>query len=172
METKKKILIVDDDIDVITIVTAILEKEGYEVLSANDKIQGFKKAWSEKPDMAILDVMMTTQFEGFEMAKELSENPEFGNMPVVMLSSIDIMTTTKPSVQEMARLFRQDPNYKELDVILLKDTVTGNAGIDYKSEDGTSVWLPVNGFLKKPVEPKLLRAEVERQLAKKAVKTA
>ena len=69
METKK-ILIVDDDIDVITVVKAILNKEGYEVIYANDKIEGIKKAWAEKPDMAILDVMMTTHFEGFEMAKE------------------------------------------------------------------------------------------------------
>jgi CheY-like chemotaxis protein len=76
METKK-ILIVDDDIDIITVVKAILSKEGYNVISASDKIEGFKLAYKEKPDMAILDVMMTTQYEGFELAKEFSENPEF-----------------------------------------------------------------------------------------------
>ena len=172
METKK-ILIVDDDIDVITVVKAILNKEGYEVLSANDKIEGFKKAWSAKPDMAILDVMMTTHFEGFEMAKELSENPEFKNMPVMMLSSIDILTTTKPSVQEMAREFRMDPNYSELDVLLIKDVVSGNAGVDYRSEDSPSVWLKVDGFLRKPVEADKLINEVKSLLKKHAaVKTA
>jgi CheY-like chemotaxis protein len=161
METKK-ILIVDDDIDVIAIVKAILNKAGYEVISANDKIEGFKKAWTEKPDMAILDVMMTTHFEGFELAKELSENPEFKNMPVMMLSSIDILTTNKPSVQEMAREFRQDPDYRELDVLLIKDVITGNAGVDYKSEEGPSVWLKVDGFLRKPVESDKLINEVKQ----------
>lgn len=163
METKK-ILIVDDDIDVITVVKAILNKEGFEVVTANDKIEGIKKAWAEKPDMAILDVMMTTHFEGFEMAKELSENPEFNAMPVMMLSSIDILTTSKPSVQEMAREFRMDPNYRELDVLLIKDIVTGNAGIDYRSEEGPSVWLKVDGFLKKPVEAEKLIKEIKTHL--------
>ena len=60
METKK-ILIVDDDIDVITIIETILKKEGYTVISANDKKEGMKKIREEKPDLAILDVMMTTQ---------------------------------------------------------------------------------------------------------------
>lgn len=166
METKK-ILIVDDDIDVITVVKAILNKEGYEVVSANDKIEGIKKAWSEKPDFAILDVMMTTHFEGFEMAKELSENPEFSNMPVMMLSSIDILTTSKASVQEMAREFRLDPNYRELDVLLIKDVVSGNAGIDYRNEDGSSIWLKVDGFLRKPVEADKLTAEIRSLMEKK-----
>lgn len=167
METKK-ILIVDDDIDVITVVKAILKNNGYEVVSANDKIEGIKKAWTEKPDLAILDVMMTTHFEGFEMAKELSENPDFNKMPVMMLSSIDILTTTKPSVQEMAREFRQDPNYRELDVLLIKDVVSGNAGVDYKSEEGPSVWLKVDGFLRKPVEADKLLTEIKSLLDKKA----
>ncbi|MDT8392953.1 MAG: response regulator [Bacteroidales bacterium] len=170
METKK-ILIVDDDIDVITVVKAILTNNGYEVVSANDKIEGIKKAWTEKPDLAILDVMMTTHFEGFEMAKELSENPDFNKMPVMMLSSIDILTTTKPSVQEMAREFRQDPNYRELDVLLIKDVVSGNAGVDYKSEEGPSVWLKVDGFLRKPVEAEKLLAEIQLLLDKKAKAT-
>lgn len=166
METKK-ILIVDDDIDVIAVVSAILNKEGYEVISANDKIEGIKKAWSEKPDMAILDVMMTTHFEGFEMAKELSQNPEFKNMPVLMQSSIDILTTTKPSVQEMAREFRNDPSYRELDVLLIKDVITGNAGIDYRSEEGPSVWLSVDGFLRKPIEAEKLISEVKSLIENK-----
>lgn len=162
----KKILIVDDDIDIISVVKAILEKEGHEVITASNKIDGFKKAWSEKPDMAILDVMMTTHYEGFELAKEFSQNPEFEKMPVLMLTSIDVLTTTKPYVQAMAREFRDNPNYSELDVILLKDVISGNAGIDYKSEDGSTIWLNVDGFLKKPVESAKLISEVKNLLTK------
>jgi len=162
-----KILLVDDDVDVINISQAILEKEGYEVISANNKIDGYKKAWAEKPDLAILDVMMTTHYEGFELAREFSENPEFNNMPVLMSTSIEVLTTSKPYVQAMAREFRKDPEYKELNVILLKDVVTDNAGIDYKSEDGTTIWLNVDGFLKKPVEISTLIPEVKRLLNSK-----
>ncbi len=170
METKK-ILIVDDDIDIITVVKAILSKEGYTVINASDKIEGFKLAYREKPDLAILDVMMTTQYEGFELAKEFSENPEFEHMPVLMMTSIDVLTTTKPSVQEMAREFRQDPNYRELDVILVRDVITGKAGVDYRTEKGPSVWLPVDGFLRKPVDGKKLVPEVARILELKHAKT-
>lgn len=169
METKK-ILIVDDDIDVITVVQAILSKEGYNVISASDKVEGFKMAYREKPDLAILDVMMTTQFEGFELAKEFSENPEFENMPVLMMTSIDVLTTTKSSVQEMAREFRQDPSYRELDVLLIKDVITGKAGVDYRTEKGPSVWLPVDGFLRKPVDGKKLVPEVARLMELKHAK--
>jgi CheY-like chemotaxis protein len=112
---------------------------------------------------------MTTQFEGFELAKEFSENPEFKNMPVLMMTSIDVLTTTKPSVQEMAREFRQDPNYRELDVLLVRDVITGKAGVDYRTEKGPSVWLPVDGFLRKPVDGKKLLPAVESLLAAKHV---
>ena len=161
METKK-ILIVDDDIDIITVVKAILSREGYTIISASDKIEGFKMAYKEKPDLAILDVMMTTQFEGFELAREFSENPEFEHMPVLMMTSIDVLTTTKSAVQEMAREFRKDPNYRELDVLLIRDIITGKAGVDYRTEKGPSVFLPVDGFLRKPVDAKKLIPEVAR----------
>ncbi|HNX06806.1 MAG TPA: response regulator [Bacteroidales bacterium] len=166
METKK-VLIVDDDIDVITIIETILQKEGYKVIAANDKIEGMKKIKEEKPDLAILDVMMTTHYEGFELAKEITDNPELSNMPVLMQTSIDILTTTKPDVQAMAREFRKNPGFKDLHVILVKDINTGKAGVDYLSEDGKSIWFPVDGFIRKPVDVKRLLPEITRILGEK-----
>lgn len=140
----QKILIVDDDIDVINVLTTILENEGYEVLSAFDKKEGLKLAHNEKPDMAILDVMMTTHYEGFELAKELSEDEALKKIPVLMQTSIDVLETTKESVREMAREFRSDARYRELQVILLRDVISGKAGVDYRAKDGRSIWLPVD----------------------------
>jgi hypothetical protein len=85
-------------------------------------------------------------------------------MPVLMMTSIDVLTTTKSAVQEMAREFRKDPNYRELDVLLIRDVISGKAGIDYRTEKGPSVFLPVDGFLRKPVEAKKLVPEVENLL--------
>jgi hypothetical protein len=96
------------------------------------------------------------------------KDPIFRDMPILMQTSIDVLTTTKESVREMAREFRQDPKYKELQVILLKDIVSGKAGIDYRTVDGRSIWLPVDGFLKKPVDSKKLLPEIKALLAKKA----
>jgi hypothetical protein len=112
--------------------------------------------------------MMTTQYEGFEMASEFIENPELKGIPTLMETSIEVLMTTKPSVQAMAREFRNDPNYKELQVILIRDIVTGNSGIDYRAEDGRSLWVPVDGFVRKPVDKNRLIPEIERILAKKA----
>ncbi|MEI6852183.1 MAG: response regulator [Bacteroidota bacterium] len=163
METKK-ILIVDDDIDVITIIETILKKEGYTVISANDKVEGMKKIKEEKPDLAILDVMMTTHYEGFELAKEITDDPELQKIPVLMQTSIDILTTTKPDVQAMAREFRKNPGFKDLHVILVKDVNSGSAGVDYLSEDGKSIWFPVDGFVRKPVDGKRIVPEIKRIL--------
>jgi CheY-like chemotaxis protein len=163
METKK-ILIVDDDIDVITIIETILKKEGYTVISANDKVEGMKKIKEEKPDLAILDVMMTTHYEGFELAKEITDDPELQRIPVLMQTSIEILTTTKPDVQAMAREFRKNPGFKDLHVILVKDVNSGSAGVDYLSEDGKSIWFPVDGFVRKPVDGKRIIPEIKRIL--------
>jgi CheY-like chemotaxis protein len=164
MEKTKKILIVDDDIDVISVVETILTKEGYEVISASSKEAGIEKLKSEKPDLAILDVMMTTHYEGFELAKEIHSNPEFKDIPFLMQTSIDVLTTTKISVLDMAREFRKDPNYKDLQVLLVKNITDGTAAIDYRTAEGKSVLFPVGGFLSKPANAEKLLPEIKRLL--------
>lgn len=164
MEKKKKILIVDDDIDVITVLEAILVKNGYEVHSAMNKAEGIEKLRSVNPDLAILDVMMTTQFEGFELAQQILNSKEFSHIPFLMQSSIDILMTNKPSIQEMARECRKDPNFKDLQVILVKNIEDGSAGIDYKAEDGVSHWFPVRGFIRKPVDAQRILPEIEKHI--------
>lgn len=162
METKKKILIVDDDIDVITIIETILTKEGYEVFSAMSKKEGIEKLRSIKPNLAILDVMMTTYYEGFELAQEMLNNPDFKDIPFLIQSSIDILVTSKSSVQQMAREYRENPDFKDFQVLLFKNISDGTAGIDYKAENGKSHWFPVKGFIRKPVEAKKILMEIEK----------
>lgn len=157
----QKVLIVDDDDDIIEVLRTILESGGYEVISANGKVEGLGKAKAEKPDLAILDVMMSTHYEGFEMAEEIVNDPALNNIPILMHTSIEVLTTDRDSVREMAREFRQDPRYKELQVILVKDIVSGKAGIDYRTKDGQTVWVPVGGFLQKPVDPDKFLKEVK-----------
>jgi CheY-like chemotaxis protein len=76
-----KILVVDDDVDVVAVIQTILENEGFEIVTAHNKVDGIKKAMETKPALAILDVMMTTHFEGFELAKELYDAPELTHIP-------------------------------------------------------------------------------------------
>jgi len=162
-----KILLVDDDIDVITVLQTILSKNGYNVVTASNKVEGMRKLREEKPDLAILDVMMSTHYEGFEMAKEINDDATLRNIPVLMQTSIEILVTTNPSVQDMAREFRKNPGFKELYVLLVKDIVSDNAGIDYLSENGKSIWFPVDGFLSKPIDVNKLIPEINRIMNKR-----
>ena len=164
MKTSKKILIVDDDVDIISVLQTILTKEGYTVVTAMSKKEGIEKMLSEKPDLAILDVMMTTHYEGFELAQEILKNPVLSSIPFLIQTSIDVLVTTKASVQEMAREFRKDAGFKELHVLLIKNVTDGTAGIDYKGDDGKSYWFPVKGFLRKPVDAKKVLPEIAKYI--------
>ncbi len=85
---RAKILIADDDPDFRESLKAILESQQYTVVTAVDKTDGMEKIKAEKPDLAILDVMMSTWDDGFEMSRELKENPQFKDMPTLMLTGI------------------------------------------------------------------------------------
>ena len=87
-----KIMIVDDDPDYINVVKTILEREQYTVVTAGDKTEGMEKIRIEKPDLAILDVMMNAWQDGFEMSRQLKKDPQFKNMPVLMLTAVENRT--------------------------------------------------------------------------------
>ena len=84
-----KILIVDDDPDYVNVLKTILESEQYTVVTAGDRTEGMEKIRAEKPDLTILDVMMSTWQDGFEMSRELKKDAEFKNMPVLMLTAVE-----------------------------------------------------------------------------------
>ena len=87
---KTKILLVDDDPDLISAFEAILYNKGYEVITAINKNEGIKKLQETEPDLAILDVMMEEEHDGFEMARKIKQtNPE---LPIIMLTGISDIT--------------------------------------------------------------------------------
>ena len=83
-----KILIVDDDLDLTKAIQVILESKQYSVIAANSKTEGMEKIKSEKPDLAILDVMMSTWQDGFKMAREIKNDPDSKNIPILMLTGV------------------------------------------------------------------------------------
>jgi CheY-like chemotaxis protein len=89
---KAKIVITDDDQDIRDSLRIILEGQQYDVVTAADRVEGLEKIRAEKPDLAILDVMMSTWQDGFEMSRELKNDPEFKDMPIIMLTGIKEQT--------------------------------------------------------------------------------
>ncbi len=164
MNKSVKILIVDDDIDVINIVQTILENENYTVITANGKDEAIEKAKVENPDVAICDVMMTTHFEGFELANEFISNDEFKNLKVLIQTSINVFASPDEDAMRFARNYRSEMNDNDLDVLLVENIKTGKAGIDYRNEQGEIVWLPVDGFIRKPVSAQKLLEMINKVL--------
>lgn len=85
---KRRILIVDDDADFVESNTQLLKANGYEVLSAANGKDGLALAKREKPDLMLLDVMMATDTEGFEVSRKIPQMPELRNMKVMLVTGI------------------------------------------------------------------------------------
>ena len=88
---RKKILIVDDELDMRIFLCNLLGNCGYEPIDAGDKEQGMQLAVSDKPALIILDVTMPKE-TGIKMYRELKEHDELKNVPVIMVSAIDKKT--------------------------------------------------------------------------------
>jgi CheY-like chemotaxis protein len=85
---KRKILIIDDDADFAESMTGILENEGYRVVYAHDGTAGLTSARSERPDCILLDVMMTYDSEGIDVAKKLNDDAATKMIPVILTTGI------------------------------------------------------------------------------------
>ncbi|NWF52234.1 MAG: response regulator [Nitrospirae bacterium] len=84
-----KILVVDDDPDVLDAIGIALEANGYKVVTARDGEEGLEKLKDEKPDLMILDLLMP-KMDGFEVCKELKDprRAKYANIPIIILSSV------------------------------------------------------------------------------------
>ncbi len=137
---KQKILIIDDDPDIVEAMRMPLEANTYEVISASSGKEGLQKVKAEVPDLIILDVMMETQTEGFHVAYKLrSEEPdskykEYKNIPILMITAISSKTGMKFSLE--------------------------------KDEE----FLQVDDFVEKPIQPKELLEKVSTLLTTKKSK--
>jgi DNA-binding response OmpR family regulator len=124
----KKILIVDDDQDLRTVIRTVLEKQ-YTIQEAGSAKDGLAAAVKFLPDLVLLDVMMETISAGFDLARELKNSKKTKGVKILMMTNVD----------------------KEMK-------------IDYQSETGDKSWLPADGYIVKPVDPKELLAMVRKFL--------
>jgi DNA-binding response OmpR family regulator len=81
-----KVLVVDDEPDVVTFIERTLKSEGFEVACAYDGIGALDLVSSEKPDLILLDIMMP-MMSGYEVCEQIKANPETQHIPVICLSS-------------------------------------------------------------------------------------
>jgi CheY-like chemotaxis protein len=87
----KRILIIDDEPDIVTFLSAVLEENGYSSMSAKDGVEGLETLRREQPDLVLLDLMMPKK-SGITMFQELRKDPELGQIPVVVVTGVSEVT--------------------------------------------------------------------------------
>lgn len=87
MNERTEILVVDDDPDIVDSLRIILEGNQYEVRTAANGREAMKALEDHMPDLMILDIMMATDTEGFDLAYKLREDSEFKGIPILILTS-------------------------------------------------------------------------------------
>ncbi len=85
---KRKILVVDDDLELQRLLRMMLELSGFEVITASSGVEALTKVRTERPDLILLDVMMP-EMDGYETCRRLRRLPESAHIPIVMLSAAD-----------------------------------------------------------------------------------
>lgn len=81
------VLVVDDEMDIRTFISTLLESNGYKLRLAENGEQGMQKLKDEPPDLVTLDVMMPKE-SGIKMYRDIKTNPEYENIPVLIISGL------------------------------------------------------------------------------------
>lgn len=87
-ENMRKILIIDDDKDMVESMRVVLESAGYVVATAKTGEEGLQETRAQAPDLIILDVMMENGDKGFEVARILKKDAAYQHIPIIMLTAI------------------------------------------------------------------------------------
>ena len=98
---KKKIIVVDDEIDIRIFISTLVETNGYKSLVAKDGEEGLKLIKEHKPDLIILDVMMPKE-SGLKLYRELKSDETTKHIPIIMVSAVS-QKTFLHSIRELDR---------------------------------------------------------------------
>jgi len=106
--SRKKILVVDDERDIVKAVTIRLRTAGYEVVSAYDGAQGVFAVHKEKPDLIILDIRMPAG-DGFSIAQELKESAQTAHIPILFLTGSPERSAEQKAEEVGGRFYIKKP---------------------------------------------------------------
>ena len=84
----RTILVIDDDIDLVEIIRMTLENEGFKVIDAQNGERGLARAREDTPDLVLLDVMMGSVDEGFQVAYQVRNDEATREIPILMLTAV------------------------------------------------------------------------------------
>ena len=114
----KKILFIEDEPHLQKEVGEILTQEGFEVLSALDGEEGLELIKKEKPDLILLDLILPKK-DGFEVLKEMKEDEDLKDIPVIVLTNLEGMSDVEKAMSLGATTYLVKANY-ELENVIAK----------------------------------------------------
>ncbi|WP_073401552.1 ATP-binding response regulator [Bacteroides luti] len=118
-----KILVVDDVLSNVLLLKVLLTNEKYNVVTAMNGTQALKMVESELPDLILLDVMMP-DISGFEVARQLKDNPAFAQIPIIFLTALNSTADIVKGFQMGANDFISKPFNKEELIIRVKHQIS------------------------------------------------
>lgn len=117
---KKKILVIEDDPSFLRYLDFLFNKEGYQVITASNGLEGLRKSRQENPDLVVLDVMLPG-LDGFEVCHRLRSEATTAKLPILMLSAKGQDADKTTAARVGASVFLSKPVDREV----LLDTVRG-----------------------------------------------
>ena len=103
----KKILVVDDDLDILKVIKLHLDSGGFETIVAADGEKAFALVEKMKPDLIIADLLMPN-LNGWWLAKKLKEDPQYKKIPMIMLSAL-LTNDSPPAERELGDYYMAKP---------------------------------------------------------------
>ncbi len=90
-----KVLVVDDDPDFVRITSKVLRSAGYEVSSAANGAKALQAMRKERPDLVLLDIMMSYVLDGLDVSREMAQDSDLAGIPVIMVTSLTAIKDTE-----------------------------------------------------------------------------
>lgn len=125
---KKKILVVDDEVDLLNIAKTFLEYKGYEVITATNGDEALEKASSEKPDATILDILMPGK-DGFEVCRALKANPATTSIPIILSTVLGREEDRTKGLAAGADAYLTKPYNFEVAAVIIKDILEAHKNV-------------------------------------------
>jgi DNA-binding response OmpR family regulator len=133
MTTKKRILVVDDEVDFVKMLQARLRIEGYEVLTAEDGIKGIQVARKEKPDLIILDIMMPG-LDGHSVCDMLKKSALTWSIPVIYLTAKTGQADELMAMEKGAKYYLTKPYNPAILMEMIKSALIENGSAGEKGD--------------------------------------
>lgn len=119
----KKILVVDDEPDIVFLIKSRLEANGFEVDGAYNGKEGVEKAVTYQPDMILLDLMMPVM-DGYEAGEKLKENPETADIPIILFTAASAEEVTQKGADTIAAVDYVVKPFDEAALVFLVNRIT------------------------------------------------